>query len=67
MSHVPDNPIPGRSTNSQLVAVSEIIKQLDFATQQNIRLKQAIEENNRFFESKLQESQSLGRSHDLVQ
>jgi hypothetical protein len=40
---------------SQQVPVSEISKQLDFATRENLRLKQAVEENNRFMEQKLQE------------
>lgn len=35
--------------------VAEISKQLDFATRENMRLKQAVEENNHFLEQKLQE------------
>ena len=43
-----------RSQSSQ-VHVSEITKQLDFATKENQRLKTAIEDNNLFLEQKLQE------------
>lgn len=52
-------PRPGdiaRVTSQQVsVSVSEIVKKLDFATRENVRLKRAVEDNNNFMEQKLQE------------
>ena len=42
-------------TVPQQVAVSDIVKQLDFATRENLRLKGAIENNSSFMERKIQE------------
>lgn len=47
-----------RSQASQ-VQVSDIVKQLDFATRENGRLKAAIEDNNIFLEQKLQEISNM--------
>lgn len=44
---------------SSQVPVPEISKQFDFATKENRRLKQALEENNNFLEQKLQELSEL--------
>ena len=46
--------MPPRASSNQLVAVSDIVRKLEFATKENVRLKEAIEENNRFLEEKLQ-------------
>ena len=60
-NHAPQAPVSMHApmsiprTQSCQVQVSEITRQLDFATSENMRLKKAIEQNNTFFEQKLQE------------
>ncbi len=50
-----DNPPLVRGSSTQMISVADIISKLDFATSENVRLKEAIEENNSFFEAKLKE------------
>ena len=46
-------------SRTQQVPVAEIIKKLDFATRENLRLRQAVEENNNFLEQRLKDLSRL--------
>lgn len=61
-----ENPPVPRSSSVQQVSVVDIVKKLDFATSENVKLKKAIEENNAFMEQKLQElSQAKSESQHV--
>lgn len=49
------NSYPLVRPQSAQVQISEIVKQLDFATKENVRLKSTIEDTNNFLEEKLRE------------
>ncbi len=64
MSVSNENMPPGAT--GQQVAVTEIVKKLDFATKENLRLREAIEQNSSFMEQKLNELQAQRRLINII-
>lgn len=52
------------SVETAAIPMSEVVRQLDFAANENMRLRDQLKQNNEILDSKLQEIETLLRQRD---
>ena len=55
---------PSYSVEAAAIPMSEVVRQLDFAANENMRLRDQLKQNNEILDQKLQEIESLLRQRD---
>ena len=55
---------PSYSVEAAAIPMSEVVRQLDFAANENMRLRDQLKQNNEILDRKLQEIETLLRQRD---